>query len=54
MKLITKLIRLEEKTIEDIDYLKDKLNDEEYISFSGLVRKLIRIGIENFEKKESK
>lgn len=53
MKLITKLIRLEEKTIKDIDQLKNKL-DGEYISFASLVRKLIKVGLENFEKKDVK
>jgi len=51
MKLITKLIRIEEKTIQDINKLKDKL-DGEYISFSSLVRKLIRVGLQNIEKKD--
>lgn len=53
MKLITKLIRLEEKTIGDVNELKNKL-DGEYISFSSLIRKLIRIGLQNFDKKDVK
>jgi hypothetical protein len=53
MKLITKLIRLEEKTIEDINELKNKL-DGEYISFASLVRKLIKVGLLNFENKDDK
>lgn len=54
MKLITKLIRFEEKTIEDVERLKEKLNEEEFISFSGVVRRLVRLGLESIDKKENK
>ena len=50
MKLIKKLVHLEEKTIEDIERLKEKLNVDEYVSFAGVVRKLIRLGLESIDK----
>ena len=49
-KLISKLIRIEEATIKDIEDLKEKFYKDEYISFSSVVRKLIRLGIESFKK----
>lgn len=49
-KLISKLIRIEEGTINDIESLKEKFYKDEYISFSSVVRKLIRLGIESFNK----
>ncbi len=53
MKLIKKLIHLEEKTVDDVNKLKEKLDDE-FTTFSGLVRKLIRIGLESYDKKDIK
>lgn len=52
MKLINKLIRFEEDTVEKINALKERIEkDGEYISFNGLVRKLIMIGLENYGSK---
>lgn len=47
--LITKLLRLDESTVREVDELVNKLSEKEYISFSALVRKLIRIGLDNYE-----
>jgi hypothetical protein len=54
MKLIKKLIHLEEKTVEDVERLKEKLNVEEFISFSAVIRRLIRLGLDSMEKKDMK
>ncbi len=54
MKLISKLIKLEEKTIEDVNLLKDKLYKDEYVSFSGMIRRLIRIGLDTFSTNKDK
>jgi Arc/MetJ-type ribon-helix-helix transcriptional regulator len=54
MKLIKKLVHLEEKTIEDVDRLKEKLNEEEYVSFSGVIRRLIRLGLQSIDNKDVK
>lgn len=50
MKLISKLIRMEESTIKEIEQLETQLNESQYISFSALVRKLIKIGLDNFKE----
>ncbi len=50
MKLITKLIRLEQTTIEDVKKLQSKILETEYVSFSSLIRKLIKIGLANWDK----
>ena len=49
-KLISKLIRIEEGTIKDIEDLKERVYKDEYISFSSVVRKLIRLGLDSFKK----
>ncbi len=42
-----KLLRLEEHTIADIEALEIKMNKENYISFSAIVRRLLRIGLKH-------
>lgn len=49
MKLISKLIKIEPKTIEDVEALKEKLYKDEYVSFSSMIRRLIRIGLDTFK-----
>jgi len=49
MKLVSKLIKLEPKIIEDVTALKEKLYKDEYISFSGMIRKILRIGLDTFK-----
>ncbi len=51
--LVSKLIRIEEKTIAEIDELKESLYKDEHISFSAMVRRLLRVGIDSL-KKETK
>lgn len=48
-----KLLRLDESTIQEIEELSQNLSKKEYISFSALVRKLIKIGMDNMENIEN-
>lgn len=47
--LTQKLLRIEDSAIQEIEELAQKLSEKEYTSFSALVRKLIRIGLDNME-----
>ena len=40
--LVPKLLRLDDTTIKEIEQLSQKLSKKEYISFSALVRAIIR------------
>lgn len=51
--LTPKLLRIEESTIQEVEELAQQLSEKEHISFSALVRKLIRIGLDNMENKVS-
>lgn len=44
-----KLLRLDESMIQELEQLSQSLSEKEYISFSALIRKLIRIGMDNME-----
>jgi hypothetical protein len=48
-----KLLRLDESVINELEQLAHNLSEKEYISFSSLVRKLIKIGMENMETTEN-
>jgi hypothetical protein len=50
MMLVPKLLRLDDATIQEIDKLVLKLSEKEYISFSALVRTLIRKGLDDMTK----
>lgn len=41
---------MEDGLIAEIEALQIKLMEKEHISFNALVRKLIRIGLDNWEK----
>lgn len=47
--LKSKLLRLDEAAIREIEEMAQKMSEKEYTSFSALVRKLIRIGMDNME-----
>lgn len=47
--LVPKLLRLDEVTIQEVEELAQKLSEKEYTSFSALVRKLIRTGVDNMK-----
>lgn len=49
MKFISKLIRLDEQTVKDINKIKNEISKTEYITFTALLRKLVRIGIKNYK-----
>lgn len=44
-----KLLRLDESLIQELEQLAQSLSKKEYISFSALVRKLIKLGMKNME-----
>jgi hypothetical protein len=46
--LVSKLLRIEEKLVEQIEELSKKMSETEYTSFSALARKLIRNGLKTF------
>jgi hypothetical protein len=48
--LVQKLLRIDDSMIQEIEELAKKLSEKEYTSFSALVRKLIRIGMDNMTK----
>jgi hypothetical protein len=48
-----KLLRLDESVIQELERLVQSLSEKEYISFSALVRKLIKIGMDNMEAETS-
>ena len=48
--LVPKLLRLDDTTIKEIEQLSQKLSKKEYISFSALVRAIIRKGLDNMSK----
>jgi hypothetical protein len=52
--LTTKLLRIEENIVEKLEEMVKNLSQEEYTSFSSLVRKLIRIGLRYMEVDEAK
>lgn len=41
---------MEEGLIAEVEALQIKLMEKEHISFNALVRKLIRIGLDNFKE----
>jgi hypothetical protein len=47
--LVPKLLRFDEVTIQEVEELVQKLSEKEYTSFSALVRRLIRIGLDNMK-----
>jgi hypothetical protein len=47
--LVSKLLRLEDTLIQEIEDLAQKLSEKEYTSFSALVRKLIRMGADDMK-----
>lgn len=47
--LVQKLLRLDESAVKEIEELVQKLSEKEYVSFSALVRKLIRIGLDGMK-----
>jgi hypothetical protein len=53
MMLVPKLLRIDEVTIQELEELAQKLSEKEYTSFSALVRKLIRKGLNNMETTEN-
>lgn len=48
-KLIRKLVRIEDNIVKDIEKLQTEILKTEYISFNALVRKLIKIGLDNWK-----
>jgi hypothetical protein len=48
--LVPKLLRIDDTTIQEIEELARKMSEKEYISFSSLVRTLIRKGLDNMTK----
>lgn len=48
--LVSKLLRIDDTTIQEIEELVRKLSEKEYTSFSALVRTLIRKGIDTMTK----
>lgn len=47
--LVPKLLRLDDVLIQEVEELAQKLSEKEYTSFSALVRKLIRIGMNDMK-----
>ena len=47
--LVSKLLRLEDTLIQEVEDLAKKLSEKEYTSFSALVRKLIKNGVDNMK-----
>jgi hypothetical protein len=51
--LVPKLLRLDDATIQEVEELAQKLSEKEYTSFSALVRKLIRNGMDDMKTRSS-
>lgn len=47
--LIQKLLRLDKNTVQELEELAQKLSETEYISFSALVRNILRKGLNNMK-----
>jgi hypothetical protein len=52
--LVSKLLRIEEKLVEQIEELAKKMSETEYTSFSALARKLIKNGLKMLPHKGQK
>lgn len=47
--LVKKLLRLEESLVKEIDKEVEKGSKKEYVTWSSVVRKLIRIGLDKIK-----
>jgi hypothetical protein len=48
--LVPKLLRIDDSTIQEIEELAKKMSEKEYVSFSALIRTLIRKGLDHMPK----
>lgn len=47
--LVKKLLRLDESLVKEIDDVVEKKSKKEFITWSSLVRKLIRLGLDKMK-----